>query len=305
MTTKIVFLFKAFPFAIASYFLNALKRREDIEVFSAGEFFGQWIPWGQGMTIPDKYLNQVDLPLPQGMSKVPWAMIERNLPWTPDLVLNVDAGFHLSTKPNVPYAVVATDPHVLGEWYAGVRPLASHFFNMQPYYMQAGDILLPYAFDPQVHYPMNNVDKEYDACLVGLHYPQRNEWVTRLEQLGMKVNYRLGDIYDEYRLENNKAVIGLNWSSLQDVTARVLEIMAMRMVPVINRLPGLEALGFEEGRHYLGFSDMNEAVQQVVWAKSNPNQAGQIATNAYQFVNQKNMTYANRINQILDVVKHG
>lgn len=304
--TKVVFVYKAYPFCIANYFLNALRRRDDVEVYTVGEFFGQSIPWGGGMEIPMKYPNQVDLPFSPGMVKIPWNVVERNLPWKPDLVLNVDAGFHLSSKPNAtPYAVVATDPHVLGDWYAGVRPLADFFFNMQPYYMQAKDHLLPYAFDPLVHYPEGPVEKEYDACLIGLHYPQRNEWVARLHNLGIKVNYRLGDIYDEYRAENGKAWIGLNWASLQDVTARVLEIMAMRMVPVLNRLPGLDALGFEDGRHYLGFSTMEEAVEKVVWAKEHPQQAKFIANNAYQFVYQKEMTYSNRIKQILSTVRNG
>ena len=47
------------------------------------------------------------------------------------------------------------------------------------------------------------------------------------------------------------------------MTARVFEIMAMKLVPVLNRLPGLDELGFEEGQHYLGFSDMDEAVEKV------------------------------------------
>jgi len=196
---------------------------------------------------------------------------------------------------------------------------------MQPEYMQTGDILLPYAFDPQCHYPVTKThlevgeveivsgrkeithtviadSKEYDCSIVGLHYPQRDEWVRQLRENGVKVNYRIGDIYDEYRQENNKAWIGLNWSSLQDVTARVFEIMAMRLVPVLNRLPGLDHLGFEDGRHYLGFSSMDEAVEQVKWAISHREFAEQIALGAYQFVNQRNMTWDFRIKQILDTV---
>jgi hypothetical protein len=256
------------------------------------------------------------------MDKSSYQHIEPFLPWEPDLVLNVDAGFHLTTKPNVPYYVVATDPHVLGGWYDGVRPLADKFFNMQPAYMQDGDILLPYAFDPTVHFPITDTylepgyidiegksakyvtlrerPREYDCSIVGLHYPQRDEWVRRLRGHGVKVNYRIGDIYDEYREENNKAWIGLNWSSLEDVTARVFEIMAMKLVPVINRLPGLDALGFVEGQHYLGFSDMDEAVEKVLWVRENPDFAKQIALVAYQFVNQKDMTYDARVRQILD-----
>ena len=323
---RILLLWKAFPLTMASYFRRALERRNDVELYTCGEFYGQYIPWDGGMQIPMKYPNQVDIPLPRGMDRVQWAMIENQLPWKPDLILNVDAGFHLTSKPEgIPYAVVATDPHVLGDWYKKVRPLADYFFNMQSSYLQDGDILLPYAFDPHCHYPMNentfggfqlstdnppvayyqsgNIEKEYDCSIVGLHYPQRDEWVKRLRALGIKVNYRIGDIFDEYREENNKAWIGLNWSSLEDVTARVFEIMAMRLVPVLNRLPGLAALGFEEGRHYLGFSTMDEAIEKVQWAIANRPFAEQIALNAYQFVNERGMNWDTRVRQILETCK--
>lgn len=307
---KVLLSYLAYPFCMASYFRRALERRDDVELFTVGAFTGQHIPWAGGMTIPTKYYNQVDLPLPPNMVSPPWERIEPHLPWTPDLSLSIDAGFHFSTKPNVPYFVVATDPHVLGDWYKLVRPIADKFFNMQPAYMQDNDVLLPYAFDPKVHYPMevSFTDgigtivygvPEYDCAIVGLHYPQRDEWVRRLRLHGVTVNYRIGDIYDEYREENNKAWIGLNWSSLEDVTARVFEIMAMRLVPVLNRLPGLDALGFEDGRHYLGFSNMDEAVEKVLWAKEHPDFAKQIALEAYQFVYQKDMTWDNRVRQIL------
>ena len=297
---RVLLSYLAYPFAMASYFRRALERRNDVELFVVGPFTGQFIPWNGGMQIPMKYPNQVDLPLPHGMDSVPWKMIESKLPWKPDLVLNVDAGFHFSTKPNAPYYIVATDPHVLSPWYEKVRPLADKFFNMQPAYMQSNEILLPYAFDPYCHFPVKDMPIGYDCAIVGLHYPQRDEWVQRLKLHGVTVNYRIGDIYDEYREENNKAWIGLNWSSLEDVTARVFEIMAMQLVPVLNRLPGLDALGFEDGRHYLGFSNMDEAVEKVLWAKNNPEFSKQIALEAYQFVYSKDMTWDNRIRQILD-----
>lgn len=315
---RIVLAYKAYPFCLANYFRRALERRQDVELFVVGEFFGQDIPWNGGMTIPMKYPNHVDLPLPQGMATVPWSFVDKRLPWKPDVVINLDAGFHFSTKPDVPYYVVATDPHVLGDWYKLVRPIADKFFNMQSSYMQSGDEWLPYAFDCWAHYPTTppyviqrfdsagneyyekqSVEKEYDCSIIGLHYPQRDEWVARLRAKGIRVNYRIGDIYDEYREENNKAWIGLNWSSLEDVTARVFEIMAMRLVPVLNRLPGLDVLGFEEGRHYLGFSTMDEAVEKVQWAMEHRDFSEQIALEAYQFVNNQGMTYDNRVRQIL------
>jgi hypothetical protein len=74
-------------------------------------------------------------------------------------------------------AHVATDPHALN--YDRQRQLADFFFNMQTPYMENGDIYLPYAYDPTVHYPVE-IDKLYDVCMIGLHYPQRDQLVNHL-----------------------------------------------------------------------------------------------------------------------------
>jgi hypothetical protein len=317
---KIVLSGLYYPFAILSYFKRALERRDDVELFSVGAFTGQYIPWNGGMQIPLKYENKVDLPLPPNMLHPSWEMVKYALPWKPDVSLTIDAGWFYSTKLDCLSAHVATDPHVLQ--YDRQRELCDIFYNMQPSYLKGNDHLLPYAFDPSCHYPDKTYpviehkteygdviyyetlrEQEYDCCMVGLHYAHRDEWVSRLRAEGITVNYRIGDIYDEYREENNKAKIGLIWSSMQDVIARVFEVMAMRMIPVMNRLPGLDFLGFEDGRHYLGFSTMEEAVMQVKWAKEHPDFANQIANNAYQFVHEHNMTYDQRINQILKETK--
>lgn len=298
---KILFLYKAYPFTIANYFRRALERRPDVELITAGEFFGQWIPWQGGMQIPNKYTNSVDIPLSSGQETIAWESLRNSLPWTPDLILNVDAGFHLRTKPDVPYYLVATDPHVLGDWYKSVRPLADKFYNMQSSYMGEGDILLPYAFDPSVHYVTDPLPaQEYDCSLIGLHYPNRNDLFHILKQKGIRVNYTIGQIFDEYREENLKSFIGINWSSLNDVTARVFEIMAMGQVPVFNRLKGIDELGLQEGVHYYGFDTVSEAVDKIDWILNNKDEASIVARNARTFVYENNHTYDARVQDILD-----
>jgi spore maturation protein CgeB len=89
---------------------------------------------------------------------------------------------------------------------------------------------------------------------------------------------------------------------LNDVTARVFEIMAMRLCPVLNRLPGLDYMGFVEDKHYLGFSSMDEAVEKVLWVKNHREYADKIAQIAYGFVHERNMTWDSRVDQILKTV---
>jgi len=290
-----------YPFAILSYFRHALEKRPDVELFTLGAYTGDSIPWGGGMRIPMKYVKPVDLPLPPTMTRPSWHAVKHNLPWTPDLVIACDAGFHFSDQPDCPYAVIATDPHVLGNWYEDVRPKAGWFFGMQRYYLKPGDIFLPYCCSPDHHYAMSNVEKDYDASLIGLHYEQRDRLVNALRSRGRKVLYDLGLIYDEYRQENNRATIGLNWSSLMDINARTMEIMAMRQVPVINRLPHLEELGLVEGKQYLGFDTVEEAVDKVEFALANPEWAKAVATSAHNIVHERH-TYELRIQQIFDEV---
>lgn len=300
---RILFLYKAYPFAIASYFCHVLEKRPDVELVTCGEYFGDQIPWNGGMRLPARYVKTVDLPLPPGMSSVSWSVIEKRLGNEFDLVLNVDAGFHLKDKPPAPYAIVATDPHALKGWYQEVKPLADFFFNMQKYeeYQLGGDIWLPYACSPDHHYAMSEVPKVYDACLIGLHYEQRNKLVQALRYQGMDIHYSIGEVYDEYRIINNKSRVGLNWSSLMDINARTFEIMAMRMIPLVNRLPHLDELGLIEGTHYLGFDTIQEAVDKAVWARTNPDFAQAIAICAHNFVHE-NHTYEKRVQQIFDEV---
>lgn len=298
---KIALGYLAYPFALASYFRHVLEKRQDVELFTFGVYTGDFIPWNGGMRIPIKYVKTVNLPLPQAITEPSWEMIKGKLSWKPDLVLCIDAGFHLSSKPDVPYATVLTDPHVLGDWYTRGNRIADFVFGMQRYYLKPNEILLPYCCSPDHHYAMSDVVKDYDASLIGLHYQQRDALVAALRGRGYKVLYDIGLIYDEYREQNNRAKVGLNWSSLFDINARTFEIMAMKQIPVMNRLPHLDELGFMENEHYLGFNDVNEGVEKVKWALENPEQAGAIAENAYQLVH-KNHTYEQRVQQILDCI---
>lgn len=287
----------AYPFAIASYFRHALEKRPDVELTTCGAFTGDSIPWNGGMRMPMKYVKTVNLPLPTSIINPSWEMVSGRLGSDFDLVLNIDAGFHLTSKPNVPYAVVLTDPHVLGDWYTGVRPLADKVFNMQKYYLQDGDIHLPYACSPDHHYAMSDVNRIYDASLIGLHYENRDKLVNALRGRGYSIHYSIGEVFDEYRAVNNQATVGLNWSSLYDINARTFEIMAMRQVAVMNRLPHLDELGLYENEHYLGYDSVDEACDKVAWALANPGAADAVALCAYRHVHQ-NHTYELRVDQI-------
>lgn len=298
---KVLFFYIAYPLAMGTYFKRALQRRTDIELKVVGPYSGAYIPWLGGMNLPVKYAKPPDIPLPYPpqSSEVSYGWVKSKLDgWVPDLVLTADAGIRWSSKPtDGVVAHIATDPHVLN--YDLPRSYSDVFFNMQKVYSQGNDVWLPYAFDPTVWYPEtdNPPVNPVDACMIGMPYPQRIEWVTALQSRGVSVIFENGPIFDEARALYQRAKIGLNWSSLLDLNARVFELMGMALCPVMNRVPDLSEL-FIEGKEYLGFSTMQEAVEKVLWAKDHPEEAAEIACNAYGEV-QKH-TYDVRVSQILE-----
>ena len=134
---------------------------------------------------------------------------------------------------------------------------------MQKVYSTYDEIYLPYAYDPTVHYPMPEVIKEYDACLIGLQYDKRMGLISGLRSHNLRINSGIGLVFDEYRMAYNQSKVALSWSSLLDIPARVFEGMAMGLPLVANRLPDMP-LFFEEGVDYLGFDNEQEAIKQVL-----------------------------------------
>lgn len=291
---KIVLSGIYFPMSILRYFEKALKRRNDIELFTVGPYTGTWIPWSGGMHLPQKYAIQPDMPFPLDDTRLSLAYVERILPFEPDLWIQVDAGYHFKGNPvkgkNI---IIGTDPHVLNYDYQ--RQIADTFYCMQDFYKQANDKYLPYAYDPDWHKPEDQ-PHNYDVALIGLHYEQRNRLVTALRSRGINVLYDLGPSFDEARVLYNQAPIGLNWSSLQDLTARVFELLGMKRLAIVNDVPDLPKF-FQDGKDLITFVGLEEAIEKVMYYHTHPHEAKAIAEQGYETV--KPYTWDARVAQIL------
>jgi glycosyltransferase involved in cell wall biosynthesis len=284
-----------YPMSISRYFEAALRRRDDVELYTAGPYTGTWIPWNSGMNLPVKYAKAPDLPLPGNTATLPIDYVEKQLPWQPDLWLQIDAGWHLRGKPaHGKNVIVGTDPHCLD--YSQQRSLADTFYCMQACYSKPGDVYLPYAYDPEQHYPEEQ-PRNYDACLLGLHYDNRNLLVNELRLRGVKVMYDLGPVFDERRELECQAPISLAWSSRDDLIARVFEGLAMGRLVVTNRVPDLSRF-FQEDEHLIAFSSLGEATEKIMYYLNSPEETEEIAKAGREWV--KLHTWDDRICQILE-----
>lgn len=312
---KVLFLSIYYPFFLGKYFERAMRRNPNIDLKTVGPFTGSWIPWSGGMNVSEKYVSPPDIPLPfpPNVGRVSYDFARAQLgDWKPDLVITADAGINWTDKPNQGFvATIGTDPHALD--YSHARSISDKFFNMQKCYKEREDIYLPYAFDPETHYKESKTEwneysgdevaeKDSDAVLIGMPYPQRIQWVEELRKHGASVIFENSPIFDEYRELANRARIGLNWSSMNDLNARFFETPAFGLAMVANRVPDAH-LFLQDGIDYLGFDSLPQAVEQVMYLKNHPNVAEGMAHDAYQKI--KPHTYDARIQQILEECGYG
>lgn len=298
-----------YPLSMNTYFIRALRRRPDVHLTLVGPTTGNWIPWMGGMTLPAKYAVTPDIPIDFPVQE-PWKAQPYNpdvigavLGFEPDLWLQIDSGFHAARRPAAKsVATVAVDPHVLK--YDLPRSYSDKFFNMQTPYFEEGDYWLPYACDPEWHSPLpDDRVQDIDGCLIGILYDKRIALKDRLTGLGYKIRMETGLIGPECREAYSHSKVGLDWSSLLDLNARVFELMGMGLCPILNRVPDLKPL-FQEEMHYLGYDTLEEAKDQFIRAMNDEALRTRIGKAASHQVHAFH-TWPQRIEQIFEVCLNG
>ena len=291
-----------YPVTIGRHIIEELQERDDIEIKTVGPSYSNWIPWNGGMTLPAKYAFNPDYVIPTRGNTVSISFAENMLGnWQPDVILQLDAGFHFTGRPkhgfNVQYK---SDPHALTDFYNQVSGDFDLIFCSQTPYIQEGEVYMPYAYSDKWFYPEPQ-EKLYDACLIGIPYSQRVGLANALKQAGINVFMGQGIVFDDYRKVYNQSKVALSWSSLLDTPMRVYEAMGMKLPLVANRTPDLMNQ-FNDGPEFLSFDTANEAVDQVQWLLNNPDEAEQIARSGYASAKFK-YTWKERVNDMLEAIK--
>lgn len=301
----IALIYSHFPCSIAFYYKRAFKQIEGHEIISAGPAYGNYIPWKGGMFTP--YADNPDVPLPQGSLPAGYveASIRAKYGKFPDVLIVFNAAYRLEGKPsNCKYFIVGTDGHCVD--YDADRQVADKLFNMHKFYSKPGDIIMSYAFDPEFAHPLERT-KEYDCCLIGMEYEHRIRWADALRAAGVSVYMENGPCYADALELYQKARIGLNWSSLQDLNARSFEIKAMGLPCVENIVPDLydifkpeETFGFVDDVNDRG-RVLGGAVQKVKDVLADYENAKKVAAAGLAAV--QGHTYKARAEQILQFMR--
>lgn len=300
---KILLNFRAFPMAMGRWYEFALKDLGH-KVIVAGPSMGDEVPWPNGPHHFPKYNFQPDLLLPN-VERFPLADVLSRLTGKPDLIIQAGDTHWLEGKApdGIKNVIVATDPHAVD-----MTPRlehATHFVSMQDSYGRPYNFKkyswVPYGYYPPVHKRIPNVAKLYDAVFIGLHYPAREEYLSKMREKGFTVYDGLGQIYEEYKRIYNQGKIAFNFSSKLDVPARFWEGMAMGNLVLTNRVPELQRIAdvykIKEGEHYIGYDTIDEAIELSEYYLKNPMKLVEVAEAGYKAM--ANHDYLKRMTNML------
>ncbi len=184
-----------------------------------------------------------------------------------------------------------------GIWLPLAADEGTHIFRPE---MMAGDSLWQ-----QLKY-----HNHYDVTMCGASYPHRRRCETLFKQARLSTNFHYGAKYSQQATrEMARSTIGFNVAAGftgekgLDINMRVFETMAngqsMLLTNTYDNL-GYEEL-FEEGKHYIGFRNEQEAVEKAIHFSHNPEAAHKIARNGQSLILAKH-TYRHRCQTILSAL---
>ncbi len=263
------------------------------EVFSVGMYSGENIPWEGNHKYPE-YAFPPDYKIPD----CDWSLdaVLRNIDFKPELIVQASDNSFLYGKSPCRNIVIGTDPHVID--YKQYLQYADDYYSMQNCYLEGYPFgkWLPYAYYSGLH-KFTNKKINYDVVFSGLQYEHRLQVLNRCKEKGVNVYIGLGDVYEKYVDIYNQGLMAFNYSSRNDLPARFWEGLAMKRCVVTNRVPDLQKLDCVEGRDYVGFSTVDEAVEKILYYKAHVEEAQKIADNGYEWV--KPHTYQKRCETFL------
>lgn len=218
-----------YPVASGRYVFNAFKRLGH-DVRSVGVSTGANI-WS--MAVDPRHVWEAD-----GDLTTAWP------DWTPDLVVHMDSAYEYRhpVYAAVPHVIYGVDNHVrrYSKRYAQHLFLAHKEVSLQPF--DEDTTWLPCGYDPIVFKPSHIPweEREYDVCMIGVMYPQREKLLNALAAAGLKVVYGTGVLYEDCAALYQNSRISLCASAAGDVAQRIFETAACGCSILTDPLPDLQ-----------------------------------------------------------------
>lgn len=276
---RILLSYIGYPVGAGKFFKKAL-RNLGYKVVHFGPDADRTLPWMPNEDF-SKYADRPDVKLPYPYEQtypMDMALGEVEAKYGKvDLVIQMDANFHLVGKAPVPNVVWMIDNHVAN--YDASVENADAVFGAHSWGHHSGDknfAWLPCAFSPTDHFLTPGAERVYDLLFMGVVYPHRAQMLNYLAPHG-KVGMAMGILGKEYNDKYNQARMSLCMSACGDLPMRVFENAAQGCMIFCDKQPDLDKLGLKYGQHYISFDSYADAVEKFKLLIKEPERVGYIA----------------------------
>ena len=203
-----------------------------------------------------------------------------------------------------PRLFFVSDTHVRHSWKK-IRRIAAHYDLMCCAQSAAAARLpnavwVPFACDPQLHAPPDQVLQRYEIVFVGTDGGTPRKFVLQALRercpnslVGKAPHTAMSALYSAGK-------IGFNYSIAHEVNMRVFEVLAARTCLVTNVLPSAElaALGLRDGEHLVMYRSEDQLLPALELLLADASRRGRIAQAGFDVVRRRH-TYAHRVAQML------
>ncbi len=153
----------------------------------------------------------------------------------------------------------------------------------------------------------DGLSKKYDIGFVGFVNDAQGEGMnSRLEYLHrlfgtFKNSWLTANVFfEDMAVRYIRARLGFNVSIRNDLNMRFFEVPSTGTCMLTNRdQVGWDEIGFEEGKHFIGFQGMDEMIEKAQWGLDHPEERERIAKAGMEEV-RKNHTYVHRMESLLN-----
>lgn len=151
------------------------------------------------------------------------------------------------------------------------------------------------------------LQKEWDVSFVG-HFSRdyaedQNDRIDYLDSLFKEFPnswFSFSCFFEDISVRYIRSRVGFNVSIKNDLNMRFFEILSTGTCLLTNTtVDGIEELGFEEGKHFLGYTNKAEMKDKVQWALDNPVEREAIAKSGHEKC-RKYHTYELRMKKIIE-----
>jgi hypothetical protein len=154
------------------------------------------------------------------------------------------------------------------------------------------------GFDPEVHYPMENIEKDIDVLFIGNMLNRRKKWLDEIKKHCSL--YIANGVYgaDMIKMVNrSKIILNIHSEEFLDTETRVFEVLGCRGFLLSEKLS--EDSPFVNNEHLVECTDLSDMINKIKYYLNNENEANKIAKQGYTEAIKKH-TYKKRAEYLTD-----